>query len=442
MPSARLLLVLLCSLLSVNAIAEASSGVMQALRSGDHHHLERLLRRGANANQRLADGSLPLSWAVDQQDLRGVRLLLKHGAWVNDPDDSGNAFRPLFIACLHPEPAILAALLDRKANVQVRGPDGIPALSPCAARAPADVVRRLLASGAEPNAIDNNGQTPLMWAALYGRLDNFDLLLSAGADLHHRSKGGFTPTQFAVKSGNADIARRALAAGADPQQVAIDGTTLVQLAMYQSNFGFAQTLIDLGVDVDAYDRNGRQLLHAAVLARQPQLVAQLLAAGADLNADTGESAVQWRFESNFKAGSYEFPRSSPLLLAAQAGDAAIMGQLIEAGADVSAVTSEGNNLALAAASSGVPAVLKLALTELDSTNAQNSQGETPLHRVLASARGDALSEMLALLAAHGARSDLPNQAGKTPAQIATDPHFKGRDAFAAAFAAQATESNN
>ena len=41
--------------------------------------LESVLDRGANPNQPLADGSLPISWAIERQDAKAVALLL---SWV------------------------------------------------------------------------------------------------------------------------------------------------------------------------------------------------------------------------------------------------------------------------------------------------------------------------------------------------------------------------
>ncbi|HSG89617.1 MAG TPA: ankyrin repeat domain-containing protein [Pseudomonadales bacterium] len=413
--------------------ATAAADLPALIRAVDHAGLARALAAGADPDQRLADGSLPLAWAAEMQDVEAVRLLLAHGAAVNDEAPAANPFRPLLVACLHPHADVLAQLLDAGADVTITGPDRLPVLSVCAAHAPTALVRRMIEAGAPVNARDARGQTPLMWAAANARVETFALLLASGAAIDERSDGGFTPLLFAVKSGSAAMADAALAAGGDPDLRLPDGTSAVQLAMYQGNHGFAARLVERGVDVHAYDHNGRQLLHAAVLADQPRLVRLLLAAGADLDALTGAPTVEWKYESNFRAGAYEWPPTPALMLAAEAGLADTMRLLAEAGADSAWRSATGDNIVLAAAGSGVPEALEVALALAPDADVSNERGETPLHRVLARATGPALDAMLATLARHGARTDLENGRGETAAQIAAKTHFAGRATFAAHF---------
>jgi ankyrin repeat protein len=203
--------------------------------------------------------------------------------------------------------------------------------------------------------------------------------------------------------------------------------------MYQGNHAFAARLVERGVDLAARDRNGRQLLHAAVLAGQEALVDRLLAAGADPNGLTGPSRVEWKYESNFRAGRYEWPPTPPLVLAAAEGQPAIMHRLAAAGADATWRDAEGDGIVHAAAGSGVPEALAAALALSPDANLPGRAGETPLHRVLARAEGDVLAAMLAILARNGARADIADDRGETPAQIAADEHFRGRAAFVARF---------
>ncbi len=431
-------LILLLSLGAAGALnspaqAAPSNDLLTAILDGDHNRLERLLRSRANPNERLPDGSLPLAWAVERQDLRAVELLLKHRAWAQDPDPAGNEFRPLVVACLHPSEPVLNALLDAGADVNTRGPEGIPALSLCAARAPSPVVGRLIRAGATVTAADDNGQTALMWAAAHARHDSFKLLLDQGADINRLSKGGFSALMFAAKSGNADIARLALASGADSGQTTADGTTLLQLSIYQGNFQFAEHLVNRQTEVHRYDRNGRQPLHAAVLANEPALVRRLLDAGAPINAVTTRSEVHWRYESNFRAGDYEFPILSPLLLAAREGHAELLGLLAARGADIAHRDAEGNNLVLAAAASNSPDALRVALQLSADANVRNERGDTPLHRALASGTDDELYAMLEILADYGARTDIKNRQGKTAIDIARKLHKVVRTSFATLF---------
>ena len=119
----------------------------------------------------------------------------------------------------------------------------------------------------------------------------------------------------------------------------------------------------------------------------------------------------------------------PLLLAAQQGHATTVQLLAEQGASLDVRDERGNNLSLAAAVSGVADALRTALELAPVVDVQNERGQTPLHRVLLRTEGPALTAMLEVLAEHGARIDIPDQNGKTAADLAAAEHFPGAAEF-------------
>ncbi len=56
-----------------------------------------------------------------------------------------------------------------------------------AAEGDVELVKSLLSAGADPNAIDNYGQTALMWAARFTRAKSAQALLEGGADVDVKS---------------------------------------------------------------------------------------------------------------------------------------------------------------------------------------------------------------------------------------------------------------
>lgn len=443
---------------------QQTRALLRAIHQGDLQAAQQLLAQGwlgrllsyrwqhrlglasaVDPDQVLADGSTPLAWAVESQNLAMVQLLLSHGAHPDyqapaaaEPQFSldANRFSPLLLACQYGDAEIIASLLRAGAEVNRPGPGGVSALALCAGNAPLLSVQQLLAAGAVVEQADVQGQTPLMWAAAHARLDTVQLLLAHGANINRATVKGFSPLFFAIKSGASAAPLMLVQAGADTHQVAADGTTAVQLAMYQQRYEFAAQLIEAGVDLGAFDRNGHQLLHAAVLANQPPLAALLLAQGADVHTPTGESQVKWGFESNFKTAPYVVPAKSPLLLAAEQGYTDMMRLLVDAGADPQQRNAAGTSTLLAAASSGSPAALALALAlepNAAAVNSTDKRGRTPLHLVLAHGSHEQLPALLQLLAERGARIDIRDSDGQTPVDLTETEGFKDKSTFAAIF---------
>lgn len=87
-----------------------------------------------------------------------------------------------------------------------------------------DDLRRLLADGADPNAVGDQDCTPLHVAAVYGRSDAVELLLESGADPNRLDPHGNGPLWTAMHQacllscteGNLTVVRFLLEAGADP----------------------------------------------------------------------------------------------------------------------------------------------------------------------------------------------------------------------------------
>jgi ankyrin repeat protein len=138
-----------------------------------------------------------------------LRELLDHDAALANayaPD----GFLPLGLAAFFAPAATTKLLLERGATVGVaaRNSMKVQALHAAVAARNADAVRMLLDRGADPNARQQVGYTPLMGAASAGRADLTDLLLQRGADPSLLSEDGKTAADLARDHGYADLAER------------------------------------------------------------------------------------------------------------------------------------------------------------------------------------------------------------------------------------------
>ncbi len=106
-------------------------------------------------------------------------------------------------------------------TVNARGEGGVTPLMLAAGLGRLDVVEALLAAGADVNAADERGYTPLFhgcynWDEDRGYPDVVEALLAAGADKEATIGFGVRPLMFAAGNGEAGIVEVLLKAGADP----------------------------------------------------------------------------------------------------------------------------------------------------------------------------------------------------------------------------------
>lgn len=80
-------------------------------------------------------------------------------------------------------------------------------------------IGQLLAQGADPNEIDEDDMSALIWATLNGLLDDMDVLIAAGADVNRVDNQGVTALAQAVFNNDQEAIIKLLQAGADPDYV-------------------------------------------------------------------------------------------------------------------------------------------------------------------------------------------------------------------------------
>ena len=110
---------------------------------------------------------------------------------------------------------IARLLLERGAEVNARNRDGRTPLHDAAVSGHREMAELLIAAGADLEARDSeSGVTPLYEAASWGRAGVLELLIAKGADINATNKSGASPLQAAVTNGFEDAARLLRAHGA------------------------------------------------------------------------------------------------------------------------------------------------------------------------------------------------------------------------------------
>ena len=124
-------------------------------------------------------------------------------------------------------------------------------------------VRELLASGANPNVVDNYGWTPLHWASYYGSTC-FQMLADAGADPNVVDNYGWTPLHRVALGGYKACVATLIAAGADPNAVNNHGYTSLHWAVYNNHEACVAALIAAGANPNIVNNLRQTPLQIAV----------------------------------------------------------------------------------------------------------------------------------------------------------------------------------
>jgi len=192
-----------------------------------------IARAGAPRKTRSLKLDMALFKAVDAGNAAKVVSLLNKGVDPNDhdPEDGSTA---LIRAAKDNHLQIARILLDHGADINERGlgMPGATAIMLAASHGNADMVRLLIAHGADIKARDAYAHyTVLMWAAGSGTPETAGILLDHGANLKARDiPHGSTPLMIAAANGKAEIVRLFLARGADPAARDFDGQTAFSMA--------------------------------------------------------------------------------------------------------------------------------------------------------------------------------------------------------------------
>ena len=307
-----------------------------AVKARNKEVVELLLKEGAEVGAVVeSTGATALHLAALQGGLEVVHLLLERGARLEArAGDSLYRAMPLYLAAQHGHSGVVEALVAAGAdpNRRLWRMDATP-LHAAADGGHRGAAAALLQLGASPHTRNWNGVTALGLAAMAGRVEVVKVLLAAGAQVNSRDKERSTLLVQVVASEapSPPVVRALLEAGADPTLTNSRGeVVLVQAARVEGapllpllRLLLQHTAVDGGQEV-ARDGLTFTLTALAVAASRGAVegVRLLLEAGASYS-----SAVP---EEGWRRGE---PLLLPLGLAVRRGQAELVGLLLGVGAE-------------------------------------------------------------------------------------------------------------
>jgi ankyrin len=234
----------------------------------------------------------PLHVAVFGGNMEIIRLLLDHGAKVNALGRNGST--ALHHATWNDE--IFHVMLERGADPKLQQSHGVTTLHMACQDGSAALVAKLLQLHPDLDAWDGAEFTPLLNAAEAGRVDLLKLLIAAGADLKAVQKNGRNALHLAAGAANPEAVRFLLEQKLQVNALSNSGDTAhggtpLHLAVMDKKLGAARILLDHGAPPNARDQYQNSPLMLAATVGSVEMVRLLLdhralVKGADAQGNT------------------------------------------------------------------------------------------------------------------------------------------------------------
>ena len=302
---------------AVGQIARTQS-LFEAMRRGEASSVRAAIQDGVDVNSRDTDGSTFLIQAALYAQPSDLEFLLAHGADVNAANQAGHTA----LMRAMPDLAKIKLLVEHGADVNVSAGGTTPLVVAAGISSAEDVVRYLIAKGADVKAIDIQGADAVMKASIAGAAGNLKILLDAGASGSNEAKArenpqqrrfskldaatverlkkraeGVTALMDAARIDCEACARMLLEHDADAKAKTDAGLTALHYAAFKGNLAMVNLLLKAGAAVNAADDRGFTPLMMAANSRNknPEVVRVLLDRGADLKAkdELGRTAADW-----------------------------------------------------------------------------------------------------------------------------------------------------
>lgn len=155
-----------------------------------------------------------------------------------------------------------------------------------------DEIHKYLNMGADVNARDESGLTPLIWASIKGNAYAAQILLERGANANARNAKGDTALMWASIMGHEPVVELILENNADVNfRSKKNGVTALMAAAAKGHHQVVEILINHGAEVNVKDSNQNTALMLATVKGFPGVVNTLLGAGASYMGNTPSSTA-------------------------------------------------------------------------------------------------------------------------------------------------------
>ncbi|TDZ31125.1 Ankyrin-2 [Colletotrichum spinosum] len=290
-----------------------------------------LLEKGADINSVCSSGTI-VHLASRNSHVKTLKVLLEHNPKPDLEIEQPDGLTALCVACQEGEVEIAKLLLVAGANKNHQTSGGDYPLKLCVVAGFDRVVRTLLSFQPDLTICDQGGNTILHQILNHGpSVSIFEMLLMAGANINAQNKDGETPLIVAAKVRNDDLFTFLLDRGADASITRPGQDSLLHVAASSGVWEIFKAVVDAGLTVPlatAEQAPGTLLYNAASSYKfeGKMKIVEYLVGEAKLPVNENCTGKLWQYA---------------LHAAAVAEDDAAVRYLVEKGADVRAVDTTG-----------------------------------------------------------------------------------------------------
>ncbi len=349
-----------------------------------------LLENNADTSVQDSSGSTPLHEAIRYGQLEIAQMLLDAGANINAKDNLGKT--PIMLIIPRDKLSETYRLLIRyRADLNQADTYGDTVLHTATMlKATSNIIETLVEGGADINARNKEGVTPLSIAIQAEDIKTIKLLTTNGASIHTQDTHGRSPLSMAFEMSN-DVFEATLNENNCHTQDS-EGNTPLHIALKNNApMSKIQHIIGLTNDVNIRNRDGDSPLYLAASKNMEQIGKLLLEKGADIfstNKDNnsplrlalkeGGKLQDWLITSKTIV-STDGSGNTVLHYAADWEYDKAIKTLLEKGADINAKNANGETCLFNAAKSNNPQIIQLLVDGGASVKERDNLGSTPLH---------------------------------------------------------------
>ena len=348
--------------------ATGRTPLMNAALNGNVQVVKSIIKREADPSLMDNRGLNTLHYAAQGGNTDIISLIHTHLPDIDSKTREGDT--PLMLAALNGKLRAVKWFLEKGATVACEEKRGWNTLHHAAEGGDTDIISLIHTHLPDIDSKTREGDTPLMLAALCGKLHAVKWFLEKGATVACESNRGWNTLHYAAQGGDTDIISLIHTHLPNIDSKTSNGYTPLMVAASHGELLAVKWFLEKGATVACEDNIGWNTLHYAAMGGDTDIISLIHTHLPNIESKTGEGYT-------------------PLMVAAFTGKLHAVKWFLEKGATVACEDKGGWNTLHCAAQGGDTDIISLIHTHLPNIDSKTSNGYTPL--MVAASHGELLA---------------------------------------------------